>query len=230
MRWGLIPTNPAQMVDPPPMTRTTIHPFTREEAERFSTAAADDRLAARWLIGLLLGLRQGEALGITWDNIDIDSRTLTVSHALQRTDNNFQLVAPKTKRSVRVLPLPVVVATALEKRRTEQQAEAERAAQLWKGNERGLVFTTHVGSPIERSNDYRAFQALLRRAGLRKIRLHDLRHTTASLMLEQGVPARVVMELLGHSQISLTLDTYTHVDKRLLADASALIERLIGGE
>ncbi|WP_370617672.1 tyrosine-type recombinase/integrase [Mumia sp. Pv 4-285] len=230
VRWGLISINPAQMVDPPAMTRTKIHPFSREEAEQFRIAAAKDRLAARWLIGLLLGLRQGEVLGLTWDDVDLDGQSMAVNHALQKIDNEFTLVAPKTKRSARVLPIPTVVLESLKRRRSDQLADADLAAQLWQGNELDLLFTTHVGTPIERSNDYRAFQALLKRAGLRKIRLHDLRHTAASLMLEQGIPARVVMELLGHSQISLTLDTYTHVDKRLLKDASVLIERLTGGD
>ncbi|KAA1425401.1 site-specific integrase [Mumia zhuanghuii] len=229
VRWGLISTNPAQMVDPPAMTRAQIHPLTREEAERFRRAVEGDRLEARWLIGLLLGLRQGEALGLRWDDIDLDTKRLTVSGALQKIDGLARLVAPKTKRSLRTLPMPLGVVDALTQRREKQEVERAKALDLWQGNALNLVFTTHIGTPIERSNDYRSFQAILAKSGLRKVRLHDLRHTTASLMLERGVPARVVMELLGHSQISLTLDTYTHVDARLLDEAATLIEHLTGG-
>jgi integrase len=90
-----------------------------------------------------------------------------------------------------------------------------------------FVFTTQLGTPIHPRNDYRSFQQLLKRAGLRKVRLHDLRHTAASLLLAQGVPARVVMEILGHSQISITLNTYTHVDTTLTRTAADRMEEAL---
>ncbi len=105
------------------------------------------------------------------------------------------------------------VAAALETRRIAQSEERLRAADLWQ--ESDLVFTTAVGTPVHPRNDYRSFRRILVQAGLRRIRLHDLRHTAASLLLAQGVPARVVTEILGHSQISITLNTYTHVDTSL---------------
>jgi len=89
------------------------------------------------------------------------------------------------------------------------------------------VFTTQLGTPIHPRNDYRAFQRLIQKAGLRRVRLHDLRHTSASLLLAQGVAARVVMEILGHSQISVTLDTYTHVDPELNREATDRLEDLL---
>lgn len=124
------------------------------------------------------------------------------------------------------MPLPPSVADALRDRLCVQQQEAERAGGLW--NDRlGLVFTTTVGTPIHPRNDLRTFRAITERAGLRRVRLHDLRHTTATLLLAQGVPARVVMEILGHSQVSVTLNTYSHVAPDLARAATARIQEAL---
>jgi integrase len=110
----------------------------------------------------------------------------------------------------------------------ERQAKSRvKAGEFWE--DWGLVFSTEVGTPIHPRNDYRDFQMLVERAGLRRVRLHDLRHTAASLMLAQGVPARVVMEVLGHSQISITLNTYTHVSAGLSREAADRMQLLLGG-
>ena len=107
----------------------------------------------------------------------------------------------------------------------DQVRERETAGPLWRHS--GLVFTTGRGTPIHPRNDYRAFQQLVVRAGLRRVRLHDLRHTSASMLLSQGVAPRVVMEILGHSQISITMNTYTHVDPELNREATDRLERLL---
>ena len=112
--------------------------------------------------------------------------------------------------------------TSLQRRETRQQEEREIAGASWQDSD--LVFTTGFGTPIHPRNDYRSFQRLVEKAGLRRVRLHDRRHTAASLLLAQGVPARVVMEILGHSQISVTLNTYTHVDPELNRAATDRME------
>ena len=121
------------------------------------------------------------------------------------------------------MPEPLVAAlqTHLE------QQKSERAALVESWEDQNFVFATAVGTPIPPLNDYRAFQALLQRAQLRKVRLHDLRHTAASLLLAQGVPSRVVMEILGHSQISVTLNTYSHVDTTLTQEAAARMKEAL---
>lgn len=106
-------------------------------------------------------------------------------------------------------------------------ADREAAGEFWE--EWGLVFTTTVGTPFSPRNDYRDFLAVLERAGLRRVRLHDLRHTAASLMLSEGVPARVIMQTLGHSQISITLNTYSHVAPELSRAAADRMQALLGG-
>ena len=119
--------------------------------------------------------------------------------------------------------MTATVADALRRRREAQQTEREVAGPMWQEND--LVFTTAVGTPIHPRNDYRAFRRLIDRAGVRRVRLHDLRHTAASMLLAEGVAARVVMEILGHSQVSITLNTYTHVDPELNREAAERLER-----
>lgn len=229
VRWGLIPTNPTLLVDPPSMSRTAIKPYTVHEARTFLEAAGHDRLEARWVIALTLGLRQGEVLGLGWQHVDFANRVLHVERALQRQpDGSLALVRTKTDRSNRTIPMPASVLSALVRRREAQQAERQVAGDSW--TESDLVFTTGFGTPVHPRNDYRSFQNLTKKAGLRRIRLHDLRHTAASLLLAQGVPARVVMEILGHSQISVTLNTYTHVEPELNRDAIDRIEAALWNE
>lgn len=143
--------------------------------------------------------------------MDLAASTVTVRHALQRIDGRLDLVEPKSTTSHRVVALPAIVAGGLRAQRTRQLTERLLAGSRWKDDPRGLVFTTSVGTPMDGIAVTRRFQALVERAGLRRQRFHDLRHACASLLLAQGVAPRVVMETLGHSQISLTLNTYSHV-------------------
>jgi integrase len=226
VRWGLIQTNPTLLVDPPSLSHAKVRPYTVDEAKSFLAVASRDRLEARWVIAMTLGLRQGETLGLGWSHIDFDKNLITIEQALQRQpDGGLALVPTKTERSQRVIPMPPAVATALRRRQTLQAADRDLLGSEWQ--ESDLVFTTQLGTPIHPRNDYRSFQSLIRRGGLRRVRLHDLRHTAASLLLAQGVAARVVMEILGHSQISVTMNTYTHVDPELNRDATNRIQDLL---
>jgi integrase len=145
-----------------------------------------------------------------------------------RPGEGFHLVPPKTARSRRIVPLPDAVVEALKLRREQQETDRLAAgAELWE--DWGLVFTTGFGTPLSPRNDYRDFRRLVGAAGLRRVRLHDLRHTAASLMLAQGVNPRVVMEILGHSQISVTMNTYSHVALTSSREAVARVEGLLFG-
>jgi integrase len=220
MRRGRVARNVATLVDAPTVRRAEVVPLTASEARRILAAAADDRNAARWSVALALGLRQGEALGLMWDDLDLDGGTLTVRRALQRrrTGGGLVMVEPKSAAGRRTMVLPQPLVTSLRRHRTAQRAERLAAGSLW--TDTGLVFTTPIGTPIDPRNDYRNWHALLRRAGVRRARLHDARHTAATLLLAQGVPARVAMQILGHSQITLTLGTYSHVVPELAHDAA----------
>jgi integrase len=144
-----------------------------------------------------------------------------------RSGEGLQLVQPKTTRSRRTVPLPDSIVASLKLRREQQELDRQAAGEFWE--DWGLVFTTKVGTPFSPRNDYREFLTILTSGGLRRVRLHDLRHTAASLMLTQGVPARVVMQTLGHSQISITLNTYSHVSPELSRDAASRMDTLLAG-
>ncbi|OHX04604.1 tyrosine-type recombinase/integrase [Micromonospora sp. WMMB235] len=223
VRWQLIHVNPAALVEPPSLPHVEVRPYSLVEARRFLRAVEGLRLEARWLIGIALGLRQGEVLGLRWDDVDLGSGTLRVRGQLQRNPDTGDLVFVETKtaRSRRTLPLPPTVLEAL-RRHQERQAAERFDADSWA--DPALVFATAVGTPIHPRNDYRSFREIIRRAGLRQVRLHDLRHTAASVLLAQGVPARVVMEILGHSQISVTLNIYAHVAPEIAREAASRLE------
>ena len=136
--------------------------------------------------------------------MDLHEGVLTVRQALQRVGGELLIVAPKTQRSARRVALPAECVTALRAQRAQQIADR-------KGTGHGLVFTTRNGTPIEPRNLNRSFEALCIRTGVRKVRFHDLRHTCASLLHEQGADARMIMEVLGHSSIRVTMDIYTFV-------------------
>lgn len=219
VRWQLLVQNPALVVDPPSLPPTSVQPWSLEEAQRFLDTLTGTRTEARWILGLDLGMRQGEVLGLAWGDVDLAARTLTVRNALQRQpDGALALVPPKTARSRRVIPLPQSVVTSLQLHQERQRRERAKGDEKWHRSD--LVFSTSTGSPVHPRNDYRAFVALMKRAGVRRIRVHDLRHTAASLLLAQGVPARVVMEILGHSQIDITLNTYSHVTPPVAREAA----------
>lgn len=210
---GRVARNVATLVDAPSVTRPEIVRLTAEEARQILTVADGTRLAARWSVALALGLRQGEALGLPWSAVDLDRGVLTVRQALQRQQGKgLVIVQPKTALGRRTLVLPEQLVTALKAHRDRQSAERKSAGDLWQDS--GLVFTTPIGTPIDPRNDHRNWQLLLEDAGVRRARLHDARHTAATLLLIQGVPARVVMQILGHSQITLTLGTYTATSSR----------------
>jgi integrase len=196
------------------------------EAKQLLAAAEDDRLGALYSVALALGLRQGEALGLSWEDIDFESRRLHVRHGLQRIAGELRLVEPKTRQSRRTIAMPGVVIDALQHHKARQTKERLLAGRRW--SDTGLVFTSTIGTPIEVGNLRRSFWKLLDRAGLPRMRFHDLRHSCASLLLVQGVPARVVMETLGHSNISITMDTYTHVLPELQRQAADAMDRTLG--
>ncbi len=217
---GRIPRNVATLVDAPSVHREEIKPLALAQARAVLTAAQGRRNAARWTVALGLGLRQGEALGLAWDSVDLDNGTLTVRQALQRQAGaGLVLIPPKSRAGRRTIALPPQLVEALRAQRAAQLAERLAAGTAWH-NRHDLVFVTEFGAPLDPAADHREWQALLKAAGVPRARLHDARHTAATLLLSQGVSARVVMEILGHSQITLTLGTYSHVMPELARDAA----------
>lgn len=225
-RWGLIARNPAAQVDGPKVERFEISPLTPDEARRFLAAVRGDRLEALYSVALTMGLRQGEALGLRWQDVDLDMGYLRINKQLQRINGQFQLVEPKTSRSRRTLALPASIVVGLRDHLRRQLEE--RSTMDSPHDDRGLVFTTNRGRPLDGTVVSHHFHRQLDKAGLAQRRFHDLRHSCATLLLVQGVSPRVVMDVLGHSQIALTMNTYSHVIPELKRDAADRMEELIG--
>ena len=181
-------------------------------------------------VGLALGLRQGETLGLTWGDIDFDAGALSIRRTLQRIRGEWLFSAPKTPKSRRTIPLPEPVAKALKEHRSRQLEERLKVGPAWEGEAwEDLVFPDELGRPLSAFHVIRRFRSLLELAGLPRMRYHDLRHGAASLMAAQGVPARVAMELLGHSQIATTMNVYAHVTAQDQREASAKVSEAIWG-
>lgn len=220
MQRGRVARNVATLVDPPAVKRPdTALPLTVEEARQVLTAASQVRNAARWTVALAVGLRQSEALGLRWSDLDLATGTMNIRRGLHRVaGQGLVYEEPKADRSRRRLALPAQLVEALKEHQTAQCAERLESGALWE--EHGLVFAQINGRPIDKKADWTAWRAVLKSAGVRTVRLHDARHTAATLLLSSGVHPRVVMELLGHSQMRTTTDTYSHVMPALAKEAA----------
>jgi integrase len=223
---GLVARNVAKLVDPPRWKRPEVKPSDSAEARRFLEAIEGERLQAAYLLTLSLGLRRGEALGLRWSDIDFEQTTLTIAQGLARVGGKLQCIEPKSRQSRRKLPLHDGLVAALRNHRRCQLEE--RLAAGWRWHDSGLMFTTGIGTPLEPRAFNEDFDRIIGKGGLRRVWLHDLRHACASFLLAQGVHPRVVMELLGHSQISLTMETYSHVMPDAMREAVARVEGLLG--
>jgi integrase len=226
LRWGLVARNAAALVEPPRIKKGEIKPLTPQQARRLLKEVRGHRLAGLVTVALALGLRLGEASGLKWEDIDERRGVIHIRRALQRAEGKLVLVEPKSERSRRTIVLPAIVTKALEKHRRRQARDRAVAGDRWQNT--GLVFTSTIGTALEPRNVTRDFHTLLEAAKLPRVRFHDLRHTAATLLLAQGVDPRTIMETLGHSQISLTLDTYSHVLPKLQKQAAGKMDEVLG--
>jgi integrase len=177
------------------------------------------------MLPLMLGLREGEVLGLRWEDIDFDKRLIRVNGSLQRIDKKLQLVEPKTKKSKRTLPAPDNLLLSLRAHRTRQLEEKFLAGADWL--ETSLVFTTSTGTPLYARNVIRSFHRLLEKAKLKRHRFNDLRHSCATFLLARNVKIRTIMDILGHSNFNLTMNTYSHVMPEMLTDAAEAMNSFI---
>ena len=225
IKWGLVVRNAASLAEPPHVEKYEIQPITQLAARDFLKAIAGDRLEALFTVALALGLRRGEALGLRWQDIDFENRTLRVNCSLQRFGGKLHLTELKTNNSRRVLHMPDVLLHKLQAHRIRQLEDKLHAGERWQ--ESDLVFTTSVGTPLEPRNVNRHFYDLLTNSKISHFRLHDLRHYCASLLLAQGVQLKIVSEILGHAQLSTTADIYTHILPEVKKDALNLMDRIL---
>lgn len=220
------PAGPDSM-DAPGKVNAEVEPLATDDARKVLAAAAGQRNEARWSVALALGLRQGEALALRWQDVDLDAGTIRVRQTLYRLPGKGLVLAPpKTERSKRDIGVPDELLRALKEHRKAHNEERLRAGDQWQDH--GLVFTTRIGTPIDPRDDRRAWHSLLVAADVAPVKLHAARHTAATLMLLQGIDPRVVMDILGWSQIS-TAANYQHAVSEAKQAAAAKVAGALWG-
>ncbi|TYP81164.1 tyrosine-type recombinase/integrase [Blastococcus xanthinilyticus] len=224
---GHVPRNVAALVDPPAQRQSDLATaLDLGEARAVLHAAAGVRNSARWTVALALGLRQSEALALQWKDIDLLTGTLTVRRSIHRVRGGGLIYEePKTRRSQRTLALPMPLVDELHRHKAAQLGEQMLAGSEW--HDEDLVFAQPNGRPVDKKTDHHDWTRLLQAAGVRHVRLHDGRHTAATLLLSENVHPRVVMELLGHSQMRTTMDIYSHVMPALAREAADRMSALL---
>jgi len=207
VRWSLIPRNVAEAVDPPRERATEIRPLDEGQVKGLLRAVRGERFEALYVLAVTTGMRSGELLGLRWEDVDLQAGTVQV----RRTVFNGRVEAPKTAKARRNIKLNRASIAAL--------CQHPRTGE-W-------VFCNGVGGPLSVHNLHnRSWKPLLKKAGLPDMRFHDLRHTAATLLLTKGVHPKVVQEMLGHSSISITLDTYSHVLPNMQGEAVKAMESI----
>jgi len=234
---GILIRNVVKLVTPPEYTPKERDTWSSAEVRKFLRVAASARLHAAWRLSLY-GLRRGEVLGLRWSDIDLKAKTLTVNQARVLVDYKVRIEEPKSRNGKRTLPLDDDLVAALAELRKRQVQESERAGPAYRAGLEDLdwyaggdeyVVTDELGVPLHPESYSDEFARMLKRAGLRKIRLHDSRHTTLSLMEKAGVPISVISKWAGHYDSSFTMKTYVHAsdeDLKRGRQALARIHRL----
>lgn len=233
-RWGLASRNVAKLSAPPKASRQEGRTLTIEQAKGLMAHLQGHRRQTLFVTMLTTGLRRGEALGLKWEDVDFEQGKLFVRRQLRRDVGSFDvanrrhiggslvLVEPKTNSSRRAIDLPSIATEMLGLQRERQDCDRRVAREAWQ--ESGHVFTTNIGTLLDPRNISREFATVAEQAGLGRWHIHELRHSAASLMLGGGVPIEVVSDVLGHSSIRITADTYGHIGASQRLAAALAIE------
>lgn len=217
LKWGLVYRNVADLVEPPSVKKKAPQTLSSSQVKQFLNSIRDDRMFPIFALAIGCGLREGEVLGLHYEDIDWETQTIHVKHAIQYLiGKGLVLTEPKTDKSRRAVEIPDFAFQALKDHRDLHNIH------------QGLMFVTSNGTPFSPRNVIRFFKQSLEQAGLPEIRFHDLRHTSATLLLTAGVHPKVVQEMLGHSQINLTMDTYSHVLPSMQQEASKKMDGILG--
>jgi integrase len=228
VKWNSLARNVADAADPPRKAATQKAPksWTAVELRAFVEHVSSDRLAAAWRLAAATGMRRGEVLGLGWDSVDLENGRVAVRQTLTVADYQPRLAQPKTERSRREVALDADTVADLRAHRKRQLEEQLAAGEVWQ-NEAVLVFTDAIGGPIHPQAFSEAFERHVATAGLRRIPLHGLRHTHATLALQAGVHPKVVSDRLGHYSAAFTLDTYSESIPALQESAASLVAAVV---
>ncbi|MDQ3966016.1 MAG: tyrosine-type recombinase/integrase, partial [Actinomycetota bacterium] len=209
MKRGLVARNVTEAVDSPKPQKKDIRPLTPEEVKVFLSTVKGDRLESLYILAITTGLRQGELLGLRWQDVDLNEKVVRVHQQLTRTKGGLSFSKPKNNKGRNVTLMDLAI-KALMNHRERQKDEKLKMDDLWQ--ETDLVFTSTKGTPLDASCLLKhSFRPLLKRAGLPHITFHCLRHTFATLFFSKGAHPKIVQEMLGHSNISVTMDVYSHM-------------------
>ncbi|NLT34276.1 MAG: tyrosine-type recombinase/integrase [Gaiellales bacterium] len=227
VRWGYLVRNPVDAADPPKggAGRAEVSTWNAAQLKQFLNATKGTRLYPLWLTMALTGMRRGEALGLRWEDVDLGAGRLSIHRSLVPLDGKIIVSEPKTRRGNRLVSLDATTVAELKRLRKAQREERLVWGPGWVDT--GLVFTRENGDSLHPERITRAFARAVVKAGLPAIRLHDLRHTHATLALAAGIHPKVVSERLGHATVSLTLDTYSHAVPALSEEAAGIIAALV---
>lgn len=224
VRWGYMTKNPADDVDPPKVYTEEVYPLTRDDARKFLRAVRGDRLEALYVVAVHTGLRQGELLALSWEDVDLEERVLRVQHTITRDGGKYEIGSTKTAKGRRTVQLTRDAVKALRGHLTRQLEEIELLGDAF-SQDYPLVFSSTTGTIINPTNlRKRSFAPLLVQAGLPHMTFHQLRHTAATILLLKNVNPKIVSEMLGHASIAITLDTYSHVLPNMQDSAVAAME------
>ena len=226
VRWGLVGRNVSDVVDLPRRSTPEAKAWNASEAATFLAAAADDELEALWRLALLAGMRRGELLGLLWKDLDLDRGSLSVRRTLSRgSDSRLVASEPKTQKGKRQIALPPSVVESLRRHRVAQLQHRLSIGPAYEDHD--LVFAKATGHALHPNTVAKRFRALTAKAGLKQIRFHDLRLTCATLLLADGVHPKIVQERLGHADIAMTMNLYSHVTANMQRQAANRLVALL---
>jgi integrase len=221
-RWRLLARSPTADVDPPRPPRTEMTILSPEETKQLLAAISHTRTYLPVLLAVTTGMRRGEVLGLRWRDVDLDAAKLSVTQTLEQTEQGLSFQQPKTARSRRQIALSRMTVEALRHHRAEQAKEL-LAAGLGRDPD-ALVITTKDGGPLQPRSLTHEFTRLVAKAGVPRIRFHDLRHTHLSHLLLNNIHPKVASERAGHASVAITMDVYSHVLPGMQEEAAALID------
>ncbi|MGI8670402.1 MAG: tyrosine-type recombinase/integrase [Aridibacter sp.] len=229
VKWRMINQNPCDLCELPRKEKKEMKHLSADDTIKFLQAAKDDKFFTLFLLIIETGMRPSEYFGLQWKDIDFDGQFLSVRRAVHTLGNgSYRFAETKTKKSRRSIPFSNSLLLSLKKHRNRQLQERLKLGASYQNLD--LVFASEVGTPIQHENFVRRhFKPILKNAELPDIRLYDLRHTTASLLLSAGENPKVVSERLGHASIVITLDTYSHVLPTMQKEATEKLERMLYG-
>lgn len=226
VRWSLVKVNPVKNAKPPKVKSEEKITWTVDEVNRFLNLIKDSSMEIPYLLAIFTGMRRGEVLGLKWDDVDFENKKIRIKRSLCFVSGKGLIFKePKTKKSKRQISISQHVVNVLKKHKQKQEFQKEKLGVQYQDN--NLIVCTDDGKPLDPRNLLRQFYRLIEEANVPRISFHDLRHTHATILMQQGENPKVVSERLGHSRVGITLDLYSHVSDDLQEQAAEKFENAL---